>query len=298
MRMYRLSVVVLVAALILPQIARSEIIILERGSGVKHGRGWGPEQALGAPDTLGSGDIQTAWASNTPDGQEEWLELDFEKEVLPAEVVVHETYNPGALVRVTAYTKTGMAAELWAGKDPTPTTAARGISRVKVDPGFKIKRIRIHLNSKGVSGWNEIDAVGLKDKEGKTHWAVSAKASSTFAGGAAEGWLPKVVGAAPKLDVRKLIGIPPPMIKPPAIPRVVIKPFRARDAEAVGRDREAALQAEIEKLKAQLAVSQAENAQSIVRQELLQAELNRVLIILRDRKVAEEKRRKEKVNAP
>ena len=30
-------------------------------------------------------------------------------------------------------------------------------------------------------GWNEIDAVGLLDKQGQIHWAKSAKASSTFA---------------------------------------------------------------------------------------------------------------------
>ena len=298
MRKYRLSIIVLVAALILPQIVRSEVIIFERGAGVRHGRAWGPEQALGAPDTPGSGDIQTAWASATQDGQDEWLELDFEKEVLPVEVVVHETYNPGALVRVTAYTKSGMAAELWAGKDPTPTTAARGISRVKVDPGFKLKRIRIHLNSKAVSGWNEIDAVGLKDKAGKTHWAIASKASSTYSGGSVEGKLPKGVGVAPKADIRKLIGIPAPAIKPLAIPRVVIEPLRAPVAKPVRPDREAILRAEMEKLKALLAVSEAEKEAMRARMSMLEAELNRVLVILKDLKIAEEERRKEKATAP
>ncbi|HEX5243530.1 MAG TPA: hypothetical protein VFW23_09750, partial [Tepidisphaeraceae bacterium] len=41
-------------------------------------RAWGPEQATGKPDTWPrSGDIQTAWASKTPDGQPEWLELGY-----------------------------------------------------------------------------------------------------------------------------------------------------------------------------------------------------------------------------
>ena len=78
---------VLVAALILPQIVRSEVIIFERGAGVRHGRAWGPEQALGAPDTPGSGDIQTAWASATQDGQDEWLELDFDQDALLLEQI-------------------------------------------------------------------------------------------------------------------------------------------------------------------------------------------------------------------
>ena len=31
-----------------------------------------------------------------------------------------------------------------------------------------------------MKGWTEIDAVGLLDAKGKTHWAVSAKASSYY----------------------------------------------------------------------------------------------------------------------
>src|SRR5580704_10247815 len=66
-------------------------------------RGWGPEQATGPPDTVGPGDIVTAWASLTPDGQDEWLLLEYAEPVVPAAVLVHETYNPGALCRVTVF---------------------------------------------------------------------------------------------------------------------------------------------------------------------------------------------------
>jgi hypothetical protein len=44
-----------------------------------------------------------------------------------------------------------------------------------------VDRIRIHLDSPAVAGWNEIDAVGLLDAEGTVHWAVQATASSTYA---------------------------------------------------------------------------------------------------------------------
>src|SRR5205823_2443181 len=39
-------------------------------------RNWGPEQATGPPDTEMAGDIVTAWASRTPDEQDEWLLLE------------------------------------------------------------------------------------------------------------------------------------------------------------------------------------------------------------------------------
>src|SRR5262249_21451841 len=49
-------------------------------------RAWGPEQATGEPDTAGPGDVQTAWASQTPDGQDEWLMLEYGEPVVPSVV--------------------------------------------------------------------------------------------------------------------------------------------------------------------------------------------------------------------
>jgi hypothetical protein len=49
-------------------------------------RAWGPEQATGPPDTHQAGDIQTAWASLTPDQQKEWLLLEYAGPVVPEAV--------------------------------------------------------------------------------------------------------------------------------------------------------------------------------------------------------------------
>jgi hypothetical protein len=159
-------------------------------------RNWGPEQATGPPDTTGPGDIVTAWASETPDGQDEWLMLEYDHVLLPSAVVVHETFNPGALVRVTAFRLDGEEVELWKGKDPSPVNPnGVGVSEVEVKPDFKTNRIKLYLDSKAVPGWNEIDAVGVRDGAGKMHWAVAAAASSTYAqlgagGGVGAGIIP------------------------------------------------------------------------------------------------------------
>lgn len=166
-------------------------------------RSWGPEQATGPPDTKGSGDISTAWASQTQDDQDEWLELSYDRAIKPVEVHVVETYNPGALVKVTAATESGMTAVLWKGEDPTPRDAARGTSVVKVTAAIKANRIRIHLASKDVPGWNEIDAVGIKDGEGKIHWAVRARASSTYTSAPEPGWIVDTQKALQLIDELK-----------------------------------------------------------------------------------------------
>jgi hypothetical protein len=144
-------------------------------------RGWGPEQATGPPDTPAAGDFTSAWASLTPDGQDEWLLLEYAEPILPAAVLVHETYNPGALMRVTAFKLDGEEVDVWKGKDPTAQGAGKGVSEIAVNVTFKTNRVKIYLDSKAVPGWNEIDAVGLRDAGGKTYWATGADASSTYA---------------------------------------------------------------------------------------------------------------------
>jgi len=143
---------------------------------------WGPEQATGAPDTWPkSGDIGTAWASKTPDGQPEWIELGYRTPLKPTALLIYETFNPGAVNRVTAIGADGKETELWSGADPTPVGSEKGISVIPIRPASELSRIRVYLDSQKVPGWNEIDAVGLVDEAGQTSWAVSATASSTFA---------------------------------------------------------------------------------------------------------------------
>ena len=142
---------------------------------------WAPGEAAGPPNTQGPGDIPTAWASATRDDQKEWLDLRYARFVTPSAIVVHETHCPGALYRVSAFDVLGREHVVWQGIDPTLPTAGQGVSRIAVPAGFPTNRIKIYLDSPAVPGWNEIDAVGLVDSRGVTHWATDAKASSTFA---------------------------------------------------------------------------------------------------------------------
>jgi hypothetical protein len=145
------------------------------------GRSWGPEQATGEPDTEGPGDISTAWASQTPDGQDEWLTLEYARPILPVAVIVHETHNPGALSRVTLFRPDTEEVDVWKGADPTSPEKGHGVSIIPISSETATNKIRIYLDSQRVPGWNEIDAVGLIDSMGRTHWAVRAEASSTYA---------------------------------------------------------------------------------------------------------------------
>ncbi len=145
-------------------------------------RHWAPEQAVGPPNTPEPGDFATAWASATPDGQEEWLELTYEKPVEAVALMVYESFNPGALYKIIVYDENGNEIQAFSGEDPTRPGSEHGISLVKLNvKKLKVNKVRLYLKSPDVGGWNEIDAVGLLDIQGQTHWATAAKASSTFA---------------------------------------------------------------------------------------------------------------------
>jgi hypothetical protein len=152
-------------------------------------REWGPEQATGAPDTQAAGDIVTAWASLTEDGQDEWLMLEYADPVVPSGVIVYETFNPGAVNRITIFDLEGKEVEIWKDKDPL-AGEDMGNFTANCKVKFKTTRVKVYLDSKNVAGWNEIDAVGLVDADGKTQWATVAHASTTYAEPAAA-----VVGA-------------------------------------------------------------------------------------------------------
>src|SRR5688572_22295194 len=76
---------------------------------------WSAGQATGRPNTPEGGDRPTAWASMDADKGEEWIELRYALEVRPARIRVHETYNPGAVVKAEARAADGTWKLLWRG---------------------------------------------------------------------------------------------------------------------------------------------------------------------------------------
>lgn len=119
---------------------------------------WSAEQATGEPDTLKDGDLSTAWASKEKDAGAEWLELDYATEVRPLTVRIHETFNPGAVVKVEAMASDEWVV-LWEGKDGTAVSP--GWLEVPVTCNAPIRKLRVTLDTASVPGWNEIDAVEL-----------------------------------------------------------------------------------------------------------------------------------------
>lgn len=146
------------------------------------GQAWSPMRAAGPPDVPAMGDNAAAWASLSQDGQKEWLELTYDRAVVPKEVRIYETLAPGAVSQVSLFGERGEWVTGWAGDDPAaPNASGIYVATIPMRPFVATDRIRIDIDSPRVSGWNEIDAVGLVGADGSLQWASSVRASSTYA---------------------------------------------------------------------------------------------------------------------
>lgn len=122
------------------------------------------EQVQSAPDTCGCGDQPTAWTSAAADSGSQSITVGFGSAAASVYgVYVHETIGTGAIVRV----------EIASSESPTEAgfedifsgiAAPESCDRWVLYPfdARAIATVRVTLDTTAVSGWNEIDAIGLK----------------------------------------------------------------------------------------------------------------------------------------
>lgn len=120
-------------------------------------------QATGEPDTDECGDAATAWSSATIDDPDEALTVYFETAVLPTQVNIHQTFNPGAITGISFITA-GESNMIRVNDSADPgNTGCPGIHTINItwaNP-VPIDGVIIHLDQSLVGNWNEIDAVEL-----------------------------------------------------------------------------------------------------------------------------------------
>jgi hypothetical protein len=143
-------------------------------------RNWGPEQVVGPPDTHAAGDIPTAWAPLSSQGdRDEWLQVNYDRAVDISEIRVRETHNPGAIAKLSGVLPDGQEVVIWEGI--TPPAEAPTDTGFAAPAGLQAQSVKIYLDRTRAPGWNEIDAVELVARDGTRQWASSATASTSYA---------------------------------------------------------------------------------------------------------------------
>lgn len=143
---------------------------------------WSAMQMVGPPDADPSRDDRHAWASAQPDMGLQWIELAYANPDRARAVRVHEVNAPGALSELRACDESGAWHSLWTGASPASHSGPFQISFSTTS--YRIRALRLVLDTDRIAGWNEIDAVELVGLGG-SQWASGASASSTYAAGRA-----------------------------------------------------------------------------------------------------------------
>ncbi len=143
-------------------------------------RSHGPEQATGAPNTQGLRDSPQSWATATENLGAEWLLLEYAKPVRATRVHILQTFQPGAIVRITMFQLDGTELEVWSREHGEAVDVKARKLSIQLPLGFHVHRVKLYLDTKLEDNFNEIDAVGLEDTRGHKHWATSAHASSMY----------------------------------------------------------------------------------------------------------------------
>ena len=125
--------------------------------------GWSAAQALGQPDTYPLyGDFQWAWATAVTDDPNEYLELGFDPPAPVSSVSIYETFNPGAVSKVSVRNpNTGLWVQVWSGVAAPAPAVARIFTVTFPQTSFPVDAVRLDLDSQLVPDWNEIDAVRI-----------------------------------------------------------------------------------------------------------------------------------------
>lgn len=127
---------------------------------------WNASQATGAPDVdPNCGDQKAAWAAkekNTIDT----ITLTYQVPVIPSELRVFQTYNPGQIVRMEMKGPSGQSKVIYEGDPKVADGCPVEGYLEKLDVGFPVDTVLITIDqSKLNTGWAEIDAVELVGKK-------------------------------------------------------------------------------------------------------------------------------------
>ena len=127
---------------------------------------WSAKQAAGAPNVNECGDNGLAWASESSNSAEEWIELTYATPVVPTEITIYQSYNPSQVVEVDVITTDGVSYPIWIGA-PKLVAGCPNLLTLPVDLEGEIfvQKVRVVIDQSMLgTSWNEIDAVELVGK--------------------------------------------------------------------------------------------------------------------------------------
>ncbi len=125
-------------------------------------------QALGRPNVLPQiGKSVCAWQPQTQDNpQEEFLIVGFDTLMAIKQIAIAENYGQGCIVKVEAFDEYDNLKPIWINKNPQSTEIGKMTHIILPKlTNFRIRGVKIVVNTSKVKDWNQIDAIGISQSE-------------------------------------------------------------------------------------------------------------------------------------
>ena len=143
---------------------------------------YSPSQATGEPDAVDKDSYGKAWFPADSHGKH-WLELTYATAIQPQRLEIWGTYSQLGVTSISATTKSGSTKEIeWSGEVEKTLDDGLALTAAHVTVGEPVVKIRLDLDCSSFEGTNVVDAVGLVDAAGTTHWAQTASADGSLHG--------------------------------------------------------------------------------------------------------------------
>ena len=163
-----LNVLILTLASIVITFAQEEIqwadtVLTSKGS--DHSKLYGVEQVLGKPNIYpGNGLIGGAWSPSKFHSPAS-VKVGFKNPIKVRQILIAETFNPGAIKKITLYDSNNKAYVV-SEFDPGPITKKNRLLHIVIElTSYTVSSIKIDIDGHSVKGYNAIDAIGISQSE-------------------------------------------------------------------------------------------------------------------------------------
>lgn len=141
----------------------SEVISVSSTLSNRSKQQYAPEQVLGKPDRLPfPGNATNAWSPASDDGGVEYIHVAFSKAQIIQQIAIAENNAPGAITKITVFDSLNKSAVVYENPNPSATGELGRMFYAFFQPTvFKVKSVKVELNTAAVPGSNQIDAIGI-----------------------------------------------------------------------------------------------------------------------------------------
>lgn len=125
-------------------------------------------QVLGQPNVLPTfRDSPCAWSPFKEQNREdEWITVEYKRPMMIRQVAIAESHNPGAVSRVYLYDTEDKEYLVYKNDAPRALPEkGRMLNVMFARTTYRVKAVKVVLNTLGMPGWNHIDAIGIADAD-------------------------------------------------------------------------------------------------------------------------------------